>query len=141
LSLLVLLFVCGCSSGKRTYAVDGEIQYDDGKPAVELVGGSVEFDLIGGKTTARGQIDADGHFKLTTFKSNDGALPGKHRVLIMQPVMTRDAKAPPPDVIDRKYRTYDTSKLEATVEEKSNYITLKVERPKSRQASGPSKGT
>ena len=134
---LLLFALAGCGSGKRTYAVDGQIQYDDGSPAVELVGGSVEFDLVGGKTTARGQIDSDGHFKLTTFAREDGALPGKHRVLIMQPVMAKDGKGPPPDVIDRKYRTYDTSQLEATVEEKSNHITLKVERAKARRAEAP----
>lgn len=130
--LLLVFILTGCGSGRRTYAVDGEIHFSDGQPAVELVGGSVEFDLIGGKTSARGRIDSEGHFTMTTFKPNDGALPGKHRVLIMQPVMTADAKNPPADVIDRKYRTYDTSQLEVTVEEKRNRVTLTVERGKPR---------
>jgi len=130
--VIVLLAVAGCASGKRTFPVEGRIEFQDGEPAKELVGGSVEFDLIGGKTTARGRIDADGTFRMTTLNPDDGALPGKHRVLIKPPVMTRDAKGPPADLMDRRYQTYQTSGLEVTVEEKTNHITLKVDRAKTK---------
>jgi hypothetical protein len=136
---LLLVAVAGCGSGKKTYIVEGVVEFEDGKPAVELVGGSIEFDLIGGKTTARATIDSEGKFRMTTYQPGDGALPGKHRVLILPPVMTRDAKAPPADVMDRRYRTYQTSGLEVVVEEKSNYLPIKIERAKTKDTSQPTK--
>jgi hypothetical protein len=126
----VLLSALGCGSGRRTYPVDGKIEFADGGPAKELAGGSVEFDLIDGKTTARGAITKEGTFRLTTYQPDDGALPGRHRVLIKPPVLTHDAKGPPTDIMDRRYQTFQTSGLEATVDEKSNDITLKIERAK-----------
>jgi hypothetical protein len=131
-AFILLVSVLGCGAGRRTYPVDGRIEFDDGQPAKELVGGSVEFDLIGGKTSARGKIGKDGTFRMTTYEPDDGALPGRHRVLIKPPVVTQDVKGPPADVMDRRYQTYQTSGLEVSVEEKSNRITLKIEHAKAK---------
>src|SRR5438445_7464967 len=71
----------GCGNG--VYPVEGKVVWKDGSPAKELEGSHVVFDLPEQKTGARGIIQADGSFHLTTHKPNDGALPGDYKVLII----------------------------------------------------------
>jgi hypothetical protein len=57
----------------------------DGKP---LAGAMVTFlpsGEKGGGRPAGGRTDADGSFRLTTFKADDGALPGHYRVTVVMP--------------------------------------------------------
>lgn len=136
---IVVLFasLLGCGT-QPLYPVSGEILFEDGKRAVELAGGSVECDLIGGRTTARGRIEADGTFRISTYQANDGALPGKYRVLVVPPLPVNFDKPPPPDLMDRRFRRYATSGLEITVEAKNNEVTLHVERVKPGDVRPPS---
>jgi hypothetical protein len=128
--VLVLLAAAGCGGGKGVYPVTGKIQFADGRPATELAGGLVEFDLVGGKVTAKGTIDKGGGFTLTTYREGDGAVAGEHLVLIKPPVFLAFDQATKPDVIDRRFWTYAGSKLIAVVEAKHNTITLTVEPPR-----------
>src|SRR5262245_52612495 len=85
LPLILVSIVCatGCNRGPvPTYPVSGRVVFGDKAP---LPGGNIEFSPVDGKvrTSARGMIAEDGTFTLTTFRDADGAIEGKHRVLII----------------------------------------------------------
>lgn len=126
-----LLVVClsslaGCHSDRiKTWPVTGRVQFEDGS-AVKI--GVIELESIDHKTTATGRIGEDGSFVLGTYESEDGAVAGKHRVIVLQLIMndmgvrhTRDHGHPVPS----RYATYDTAGLSAVVEEmNSNFLTI-----------------
>ncbi len=58
--------------------VKGTVSYK-GKP---LTKGTIKFEPDGYGRPARGQLQADGSFVLTTAKDGDGVVPGEHRVTI-----------------------------------------------------------
>jgi len=121
-----LAVATGCSNG--TYPVHGSIVYTDGSPAKELAGGAVELDSLEQPISARGSIDEEGKFVISTFEAEDGAVPGKHRVLIVSRQATGDE--PVGKVIDSKYQSFETSELELEVTPGTNTPTFTVERAK-----------
>jgi hypothetical protein len=127
---LVALAIPGCK-GTKIYPVEGVVVDAKDQPIKELKGSVVEFDSLEEKISANGVIDEHGKFKLTTKTPGDGAWLGKHRVLIARGEVEVDVKTP--RVILSKYEAFETSGLEATVEAKSNHITLKVERIKGKK--------
>ena len=84
-ALCLLLWLVGCGGGHDpTYPVQGTVRVD-GKV---ITAGSVAFESIepgsdGKRYTARGTIQNDGSFRLTTFTENDGAVAGRHRAMVM----------------------------------------------------------
>ena len=123
---LASAFLTGCG-GEPIYPVQGRVVWKEtGAPAKELQGGSVEFESEGGEkvASARGDIDAEGNFRLTTKTPGDGAFVGKHKVVVAPPEANTDL--PQPKVLAPKYRRPDTSGLTATVEAKENTIDLTV---------------
>jgi hypothetical protein len=75
------LLLCGCSGkGDRlqTAKVSGTVTLD-GKPVTV---GMVVFTPEKGRG-ATGQIQSDGSYKLTTYRSGDGAVLGTHRVAVV----------------------------------------------------------
>lgn len=122
---LMLLLVVGC--GSRYVPVSGTVVYPDGTPARELKGGAVEFQAVDEPISARGSIDEEGRFTITTENPGDGALPGKHKVVVTPPPNYLDA--PRPMLLDPKYGQYETSKLEVVVES-GKALQITVERPK-----------
>src|SRR4051794_23699741 len=77
-ALLLCLSASGC--GARMYPVTGTITLADGSP---LTKGLVVFETTGARPVmARGNVDADGTYHLSTNKPGDGVPPGKYRVLI-----------------------------------------------------------
>lgn len=123
--ILIIGAVAGCG-GSNIYPVEGKIAYPDGKPAVELAGGSVEFDPVEGKEGARGQVNADGSFRLGTFNPEDGVVPGRYRVCIQPPLPELDR--PARQVLPRRYEDFQTSGLQVTIKPERNSITLTVDR-------------
>lgn len=128
---LLALLTAGCG-GAKIYPVSGKVEYADGAAATDLAGYKVELESIDGKidgrgASAEGTIQPDGTFRLTTVKPNDGALLGKHRVLIAPPLPEGDTPSRP-YAIDHKYISYEQSGLSVTVEAKSNDITLTIRR-------------
>jgi len=110
---LTILLGCG---GSKYSPVSGQIVFPDGAPVTGLEGGAVVFEGTGpdGKPiSASGPIDAQGKFTLGTESVSDGAVPGKHKVLITPPPSTGDI--PLPAVIDPKYGSFDSSGLEIEV--------------------------
>jgi len=127
---VLALALAGC--GSSTYPVEGKVLTPDGQPVKELEGGTIVFESVDAKVSSQGSIGADGSFRLSTFKPNDGAPPGKYRALITAaPVM--DLDNPPKPVIDRRFNDFKTSGWEVTVERKQNVVSLTVERARGRR--------
>lgn len=124
LLVVIAIACCGCSG--RMQPVQGVITYSDGAPAKELAGGTIEFDSLEESLSARGAIEADGSFQLTTLQENDGVPVGKYRVLIAMPGPTGDEKVR--ILLDPKYSSYDTSGLSVDIVSGANKPQLVVER-------------
>ena len=125
LALVAILGLVGC--GGPYVPVEGKIVYGDGSAAKELKEGTVEFEAVDQKISARGGIDAEGRFRMTTERSGDGCVPGKHRVVVTHRPSYADQ--PVPQVIRPKYRAFETSGLEVVIEA-GKFVELKVERIK-----------
>src|SRR5262245_54995025 len=119
-----LLGLAGCG-GSRLYPVHGKGVWENGAPARELAGGLVIFEPVNGGVGARGDIEKDGSFRLSTYKPEDGALLGKHRVAVTE---YSPREPPPPPIMDSAFSRLETSGLEINVERKTNEVTLKVRR-------------
>lgn len=80
LSLLGLAVGCGGPKGDTppTAPVSGTVTYK-GEPVEE---GTVVFHPEGGERPAFGDLGPGGQFTLTTFEKGDGAVIGKHKVVI-----------------------------------------------------------
>lgn len=88
LSFGVAALAMGCGGGgsteqvtmekKPTVSAGGQVTYQ-GKPVKDA---AVNFISIDGKTRSSGKTDAAGTFILSTFGAQDGAPPGKYKVIV-----------------------------------------------------------
>lgn len=85
----VTVAVGGCSRGQPVAPAAGTVKVE-GQP---LTMGRVMFLPQGGGPPAMGQVDESGQFLLTTYRKNDGALVGSHRVTIIAGVDPKDDDA------------------------------------------------
>lgn len=89
LSAFVALAFSGCggaapAKGRQpVFVVHGKVTYQ-GQP---VSGADVIFKSESVERSAFGRTDADGNFQLSTFGSNDGAVAGKHSVVIMKSIV------------------------------------------------------
>lgn len=132
IALLLTAFLGGCGGGLQP--VEGQVVWKDGSPATELKGSQVIFDLPEKQTSARGTIEADGSFRLSTNQPNDGVLAGEYKVLILEvgrkPLGGPDGSALAPTIMDSRYSDPSTTDLTATITSGPNNVTLTVERAK-----------
>jgi hypothetical protein len=90
--------VAGCSSGGPV-KVKGTVTLD-GKP---FPGASVTFiPAAEGGRSATGLTRADGSFELTTFKPEDGALPGEYKITVLYVEPDKSGEAGDPSKMDPK---------------------------------------
>lgn len=96
--------------------------------------GTVELLSEEGALNAQGAIQPDGTFILGTFASNDGAVAGTHKAIVMQMIVSDGLpkhSMDHGDPVDPFYSSYSSSPLTASVQAtESNEITLTVERAK-----------
>jgi hypothetical protein len=77
-AILGLALIAGCGdSNPKTAPVSGKVTYK-GEPVPKV---NVVYTPAKGRP-AQGTTDAEGKYTLSTFKSNDGAVPGEHKVAI-----------------------------------------------------------
>jgi hypothetical protein len=133
LGVWALVALVGCDSNPPTHPVKGRVVFADGTP-VQF--GDIETLAVGQRINARGKIQKDGSFSLTTYQEGDGAVAGEHQVIIMQSVaapLIANAKVGPikhthGHDIGAKYRSYASSGLSFTVEAgAANEVTLVIE--------------
>lgn len=72
---------------------------------------------------ATGELDASGRFKLTTYKENDGALPGKFQVEV---VAIENKGNQSRSLIPRKYSDMATSGLQTEVKEATKDLKIEL---------------
>ena len=78
--LLFPLFLASAGCGNRSLSkVDGVVTLD----GVPLQGALVSFVPVGQGRAASGLTDGDGYFRLTTFRTDDGALAGDYKVIVV----------------------------------------------------------
>jgi hypothetical protein len=71
----------GCAGGEgfpATAKVTGKVTYN----GAAVANAAVSFSPVGSGNAAAGVTDATGAYTLTTFRSGDGAVPGKYKVII-----------------------------------------------------------
>jgi hypothetical protein len=128
-----LLAAAGCSGDpQRPYPVRGVIVFENGEPAKELAGYSVSFLPTSGEglPSSFGTVEADGTFVLSCKTEGDGAVAGKHHVVVSPPEPEDQEGDKPRRRPARSKVSLDpaTTTQEVTVEPKSNDMTLKVKR-------------
>jgi hypothetical protein len=82
------------------------------------------------RIVARGEVQADGSYELSTYKPGDGALAGKYRVLVApksDPNAVDKPATPPP--FDPRYMDFKTSGLEIEVKPETSDYPIRVTRP------------
>lgn len=99
----------------------------DGSP---LPGAKVMLSLVDGSkqaVVADGYSEADGRFRLSTYKAWDGAPVGEYVVTVIQPVPMVDEKGlPGENRLPAKYSSTKTSELRASVKLGDNELTFKL---------------
>ena len=124
---------CGPRHPAETNPVSGNVVFADGEPLA--TGGLIlleSFEAEGQQFNARGEIQADGTFRLSTFDQGDGAVAGRHRVLVRAKRDETDwfeRGIVPRPVIDPRFENFESSGLEFTVEQGNNTFTVRVDRP------------
>lgn len=131
-ALGLFLTLSGCGEQRpATYPTRGRVVFSDGKPVML---GTVELLSENGSLNAQGAIQPDGTFVLGTFASDDGAVAGAHKAIVMQLIVSDGLpkhSLDHGDPVDPFYGSYSSSPLTANVQEsESNDITLTVERAK-----------
>lgn len=121
---LVLLALTGCSRGPEIVPVEGKVLYN-GQP---LTFGSVMFQPEAGQP-ARGVIQADGTFTLSTNQTGDGATVGRNRVRVtcfeaQNPHAASGGRERPlgRSLIPPAYNDVDTSGIEVQVARGMNVL-------------------
>jgi hypothetical protein len=127
--VLLLSTLIGC--GRRHYPVRGKVTLEDGTP---LTKGMVVFESLDEKPpiTARGDIQTDGTYQLSTDKPGDGVPAGKYRALVSpRDYDNIDGLEGPrrPPVFDLRYADFNTSGLQFEVNSSSNEYPIQVTRP------------
>jgi hypothetical protein len=109
LVVAVLVLASGCGDGRPQRVPVSGVVLIDGQP---LSQGNIKFVPKSGRPSA-GKIGSDGHFSLTCYDGNDGAIVGSHQVQVASNRIISDSKiewyAPP------IYADFRTSNLSAEI--------------------------
>lgn len=118
-----LLLICGCSgkvplTGKVTFA-------DDDSP---LTTGMVCF--AQGSFLARGNLNSDGTYQVSSTGTNDGLPKGKYKVYLVGAELVRSSggNSTYTPLVDRKYESAATTDIECDVDGSTKQFDFKVER-------------
>ena len=138
IAFLCIGLVSGCGSKyPETAPVRGKITAG-GAPVTT---GRINFYPTSGARLSSGEIQPDGSYSLTTFKPNDGALLGSHRVTITSTKVVgpeaaksiQDESQTPVSslgrlvwLVDEKYSEQSTTNLQAEVKSGSNTIDFNL---------------
>jgi hypothetical protein len=101
---LLAAFLTGCG-GRGTTPVRGLVTLE-GAP---VAGATVLFMPDGGDggRPASGFTSSDGTFRLMTYRENDGALPGKYRVLVQRTEPAKDQREAEHSAMERARAKYE----------------------------------
>ncbi len=114
LVLGMLLLNVACSGRKTVYPVSGKVMFD-GKPAAGAVVHFHPSDKLGQPILPVGQVGADGSFRLTTYRQEDGAPAGEYAVTIFWGVPNKGGDDYQRILVPPRYLSPETSGLKAVV--------------------------
>jgi hypothetical protein len=120
------ILLSGCNRNPPTYPVTGKVRFPSGVP-VRM--GTIETKARELGTIARGTIESDGTFRLSTFEPDDGAVAGIHDCVVVQMVIAEKigGRGSTYGVVDPKHNSYRTSGLTIEVDpNKANEFLLEV---------------
>lgn len=125
--VLAVALVAAVGCGPRTYPVRGTVTLEDGTP---LEKGLIIFERVDGPPlTARGDVQPDGRFEMSTERPGDGVPAGRYKVCL-NPLDSSDVpdekKVLPFDV---KYLNLKTTDLECVVEPRDNEYPIRLSKP------------
>jgi hypothetical protein len=123
------LVTAGCGGANSPHPVQGTV-YLDGQPATELAGGTVMFNSSELGRSASGEIQADGTYRLSSLKKDDGAIPGKYQVTVSPPETPAKSERGRRGGESKGIAFEEPKNLEATVEAKSNDVPIQLHRRK-----------
>lgn len=83
---------CGGDSNPTTHPVSGTVT-QGGSPVADA---TVTFVASGSGKSAVGKTDSSGKYQLTTFESNDGAVPGDYKIRVAKFDRPQDVEADAP---------------------------------------------
>lgn len=121
----------GCG-GSGVVPVTGRVTLVGGAP---VPGATIVFENREKRRSASGRTDAEGRFRLTTFKVNDGAPPGAYRISVAPPSAADSSQPQPPRIFAEKYLTPDSSGLTLSVEAGMKECSIELEPAPARKAS------
>ena len=135
----LLIGMTGCGDpGIGAIQVTGTVTVD-GAP---MAGATVVFSPDEGGQAASGVTNAEGKYKLTTEKANDGAVPGKYKISITKHENAADDIPKTADPNDAKSMDAIYSKLNTREKQKSkNLIAPMYENPKGSGLTAEVKGS
>jgi hypothetical protein len=120
-SLASVVATSGCGDGHPERVPVAGIVLIEGQP---LTSGNIKFVPKNGRPSAS-KIGPDGHFNLTCYDGNDGALLGTHRVQVASNRIISDSKiewyAP------KKYADFRTSDIEFEVTEPVQDLKIELQ--------------
>lgn len=134
LSFAAIALVAGCGEPRiPTYPVEGSVKFDTGEP---VPSGMVEFRPRGEGPIACGKLDQFGRFTLRTFATDDGAVAGKHQVVVVQHLPPQSGPKAPAEhakhqsvLVAPEFASYATSGLSAAIKPSDeNEVSLIVRR-------------
>jgi hypothetical protein len=132
LTAAAVLVALGCGGGSTSYPVHGTV-YLDGQPAKELAGGTVMFNSSELRKSAYGQIQADGTYRLSNVKKDDGAIPGKYQVTVSPPETGPSGERGKGHPAPKPTSFQEPKNLEVAVERKNNDIPIQLQRSGARR--------
>jgi hypothetical protein len=134
IAALAIGVVCGCgpSAPFSIVPVTGKVTYEDGEP-IKAHRVTISFESeappVDAKThprAGRAEVKPDGTFdNVTTWKANDGAIVGPHKVVII----TTDEKQNITKDIPKEYTSKLTTPLKADVQAGGPPLEFKIPRP------------
>lgn len=114
----------------RTVPAHGSVCFEDGSP-VAGAGVELAIEVNARRINARGVTDLDGRFTLSTFRQDDGAVPGKHAVVVVAPPSYAGGdvtKAVTLARVPENYGAYTTSPLSVVVPDSGGEVTIRIDR-------------
>jgi hypothetical protein len=120
-----LFSATGCAN--KLYPVRGTVTFEDGTP---VSAGLVVFETQDGKhgVMARGRIQGDGSYQLSTERPGDGVPPGKYRVRLVPPEPDVDSQKVRSPSFDKSYTNFATSGLEFEVKAGATEYPIRLKR-------------
>ncbi len=107
--VVIVLLLNGCNTSLATALVQGTVTFD-GKP---LANALVSFQPVDGSRLSTGMTDASGKYSLRFSATQEGALPGEHKVVIQSAPGEPDQEHPVKELLPTKYNS--TTELKATL--------------------------